>query len=124
MVSANIWSITLFWYFIFVFLLFFSLLLLYILRKSRKQLSNYKKSEQNFHKLSLLANRTSSYFIIADKDDKIEWVNEAFSRITGFQPNEVIGKKNAELMLSDYANRKIRNEIFHVVLKNHKKYNG
>jgi PAS domain S-box-containing protein len=114
----------LFWCFISGFLLFFSALLLYMLRKLRTQLNEHKKSEENFHKLSLVANRTGSYFIIADKDDRIEWVNEAFSKITGYLPSEVIGKKNAELMLSDFANRKIRKEIVQTVLKNHKKYNG
>lgn len=83
-----------------------------------------KKLEDDLNKLSLVANRTGSYVVISDKEDKIEWVNEAFSRITGYQPKEVIGKKNAELLLSDFSNRKIRNEVFQTVLKKHKKYNG
>lgn len=83
-----------------------------------------KKLEQDLNKLSLVANRTGSYVIISDKEDRIEWVNEAFTRITDYESKEVIGRKNAELMLSDFSNRKIRNEIFQTVLKNHKKYNG
>lgn len=83
-----------------------------------------KKLEQDLNKLSLVANRTGSYVIISDKEDRIEWVNEAFTRITDYEPIEVIGRKNAELMLSDFSNRKIRNEVFQTVLKNHKKYNG
>ena len=83
-----------------------------------------KKLEQDLNKFSLVANRAGSYVIISDKEDRIEWVNEAFTRITDYEPKEVIGKKNAELMLSDFSNRKIRNEVFQTVLKKHKKYNG
>ena len=83
-----------------------------------------KKLEQDLNKLSLVANRTGSYVIISDKEDRIEWVNEAFTRITEYDPIEVIGRKNAELMLSDFSNRKIRTEVFQTVLKDHKKYNG
>ncbi len=83
-----------------------------------------KKLEHDLNKFSMVANRTGSYVIISDKEDKIEWVNEAFTRITDYEPKEVIGRKNAELMLSDFSNRKIRNEVFQTVLKNHKKYNG
>jgi PAS domain S-box-containing protein len=52
-----------------------------------------KKNEIELLKLSLIAEHTSNAVIITDAQGKIEWVNEAFTRITEYTLNEVIGKK-------------------------------
>jgi len=44
-------------------------------------------------KLSLIARQTINSIIITDNQQKISWVNSAFSQITGYEPDEVIGKK-------------------------------
>lgn len=43
--------------------------------------------------VSLVANKTVEACIITDKDGYIEWVNNAFTDITGYYLPEVIGKK-------------------------------
>ncbi|MBI4647722.1 MAG: PAS domain S-box protein [Bacteroidia bacterium] len=43
-------------------------------------------------KLSLVARKTDNYVIITDKDDRIEYVNEGFTRITGFSLDDVKGR--------------------------------
>ncbi len=48
-----------------------------------------KESEKRF---SVIARQTINAIIITDCWQKITWVNEAFTRITGYEPNEVIGK--------------------------------
>ena len=52
---------------------------------------NRKAIEDEIGKLSLVASKTDNSVVIADKDGNIEWVNEGFTRITGFKPEEVIG---------------------------------
>ena len=49
-------------------------------------------------KLSLVASRTSNIVIITDSNRRIHWVNEGFTRITGFNMEESIGKKPSELL--------------------------
>jgi PAS domain S-box-containing protein len=44
-------------------------------------------------KLSLIARQTVNAVIITDSEQKITWVNSAFTHITEYQPEEVIGRK-------------------------------
>jgi PAS domain S-box-containing protein len=48
---------------------------------------------QSEKKLSLIARQTQSAVIITDADGNITWVNSAFTRITEYGPEEVMGKK-------------------------------
>jgi PAS domain S-box-containing protein len=44
-------------------------------------------------KLALVAARTGNAVIITDAHGRIEWVNDSFTKITGYSPDEVIGRK-------------------------------
>ena len=44
-------------------------------------------------KLALVASRTDNAVIITDVEGRIEWVNEGFTRISGYTPQEVMGRK-------------------------------
>jgi len=56
------------------------------------------KTQQELEKLSLVASKTNNSVLIADKDFRIEWVNEGFSKLTGYSLEEAIGKKPSELL--------------------------
>ena len=49
-------------------------------------------------KLALVARYTDNAVMITDADAAIEWVNEGFTRITGYLPDEVIGKCPADFL--------------------------
>ncbi len=51
-----------------------------------------RKSESTASKLALVASRTDNAVIITDAEVRIEWVNEGFTRITGYAPEEVLGR--------------------------------
>ena len=51
-----------------------------------------KLQQEEFATLSLVANETDNSVIITGANGKIEYVNPGFSRLTGFAPEEVIGK--------------------------------
>ncbi|MFM7149177.1 MAG: response regulator, partial [Gemmataceae bacterium] len=53
--------------------------------------------EQN-QKLALVASRTSNADLISDAKGVVQWVNDGFSRQTGYRPEEVAGRKQAELL--------------------------
>lgn len=57
---------------------------------------DYSSLSNEFHeqnsRLAMIAEKTSNAVIVTDKYRRISWVNEGFTRITGYQLNEIIGK--------------------------------
>lgn len=51
------------------------------------------EKEAESRKLAMVAQRTDNAVILADREGLIEWVNEAFERMTGWRLEEVRGKK-------------------------------
>lgn len=63
-----------------------------------KQVEQIQSSQEELRKLSLIATKSKSGVIITDTFGKIEWVNEAFSKISGYELTEVIGKKPKDFL--------------------------
>lgn len=57
-----------------------------------------KKKEQELIDLSLVASRTTNGVVIMDAEGKIEWVNDGFSRLTGYSRQEAIGQVPSQLL--------------------------
>ncbi|MDD5613004.1 MAG: EAL domain-containing protein [Gallionella sp.] len=51
-----------------------------------------KRGEDALGKLSLAVQQSPNSIVITDLDARIEYVNEAFSRVTGYSPEEVLGR--------------------------------
>jgi PAS domain S-box-containing protein len=64
------------------------------------------KSMQELERLSLVANNTTNGVIITDRARRIEWVNDAFTRLTGYSPEEAIGKIPVELLVNNKTDHK------------------
>lgn len=56
-------------------------------------ITDRKEAEEALKKLSLIAKKTINAVIITNAKGEIEWVNEAFTKITEFEFAEVVGKK-------------------------------
>lgn len=63
-----------------------------------KQMEQIKASQLELRKLSLIATRTKNGVIITDYMGRIEWVNAAFTKISGYTLEEVIGKKPKDFL--------------------------
>jgi polar amino acid transport system substrate-binding protein len=50
------------------------------------------------NRLAEIARRTANAVIITDRSGRVEWVNEGFTRITGFASAEIVGRKPGELL--------------------------
>jgi PAS domain S-box-containing protein len=75
-------------------------------------LKNKQLAETNkeLEKLSLVASRTSNSVIITDASGNIEWVNEGFTRLTGYKFDEI--KVARGMKLSDWSgNHNISSDI-------------
>ncbi|WP_194242451.1 PAS domain S-box protein [Gimesia benthica] len=57
-----------------------------------------KKYHDQVEKLSLVASKTQHSVIISDAQGRIEWVNSAFSELTGYELAEIEGKKPGEIL--------------------------
>ncbi|MFO0888779.1 MAG: PAS domain S-box protein, partial [Isosphaeraceae bacterium] len=57
-----------------------------------------RRSEAAAHKLALVASRTDNAVIITDAEGRIEWVNDGFTRITGYTLKEVAGRSPGSLL--------------------------
>ena len=59
---------------------------------AREMTASLRTSEAEARRLSLVASRTSNAVILTDAAGRIEWVNEGFGRITGYELAEVRGR--------------------------------
>ena len=89
-----------------------------------------KKAEENLKRLSLVAAKTDNAVIITDARGQIQWVNDGFTRISGFRFEEALGKKPGDLLQGPDTDRqtvmrigqKIRDKIsFHEEILNYTK---
>lgn len=102
-------------------------------RKSRKietQIKQISDSELELKKLSLIATKNKNGVVISDAHGQMEWVNDAFTTITGYTKDEAMGKRPKDLLqredadplvvarLSDALKKK---EEIEVVIVNHHK---
>lgn len=70
-----------------------------------------KQSEDELRKLSLVASFTDNYVIIADREGRTEWVNQAFVNRTGYTLDEMRGKKPGRVLQGPGTNRAVVDQI-------------
>ena len=68
-------------------------------------------------RLAVIARQSMNSIIMTDKEEKISWVNDAFTRVTGYEPEEVLGKKpsflqgkNTDQRTIEYLQKKIQDK--------------
>ncbi len=59
---------------------------------------NLLRSRAEANRLALVAKRTDNAVVITDAVGRIEWVNEGFTRISGYGKDEVIGKTPGSIL--------------------------
>ena len=57
-----------------------------------------RQQEEQSRKLALVAARTDNAVIVTDAAGRIEWVNEGFTRMTGWRSEEVIGRQPGDFL--------------------------
>jgi PAS domain S-box-containing protein len=72
-----------------------------------RDVSERKRAEEDNRQLALVANTTTNMVIIADGAGRIEWINPAFSRITGYSLEEVFGKKPGSFLRGPETDDKV-----------------
>lgn len=62
-------------------------------------------------KLAMVARHTDNSVLILDAEGRVEWVNESYSRMSGFEPADVMGQSILKLLTSPPANPKTLESI-------------
>lgn len=93
----------------FLFFLFYARF--YALQNIKKINLELRRSRKNLERLGLVSNTTSDAIIISDQNGLIEWVNPAFTELTGYTLEEVKGLKPGSFLIGPKTNRKISKEM-------------
>ncbi len=75
--------------------------------------ASLRATEKEARKLAMVANHTSNAVIITDPQERIDWANAGYTRITGYTLDEVRGKRPGDFLkgpLTDPATSKIMRE--------------
>lgn len=78
---------------------------------TQTEITDRKAAEKELKRLSLVASKTLNGVIITDAQGVIEWVNEGFTQITGFDLKEVVGRKPGSFLQGELTNHKTRSEM-------------
>jgi PAS domain S-box-containing protein len=98
-------------------MIFFSLAFaLRMLLTTRRQYEACKR-------LAIIAQQTSNAVLVADTEGRITWVNEGFTRITGYSPQDVLGRPASCLLTCEQTNAEIVQRI-HAAFESARSFQG
>ncbi len=69
-----------------------------------RDITDHKLAEAELQRLALVAQKTQNAVMISDPEGYIQWVNEGFTRLTGYEASEVMGKKPGQLLQGEKTN--------------------
>ena len=86
-----------------------------------KDVTEEKRQNEAFAMLSLVANETDNSVIITDSQGAIEYVNPGFTKLTGWELNDVLGKRPGSVLQGEHTNKETVERI-RTNLKNKKAF--
>jgi PAS domain S-box-containing protein len=57
-----------------------------------------RASERESQKLAMIVSRTDNAVILTDAVGRVEWINDGFTRLTGYHLDEIVGRKPGDLL--------------------------
>ena len=76
-----------------------------------RDVSERKRAEEENRQLAMVANTTTNMVILGDREGRIAWVNPAFTRVTGYRLEEVIGRKPGSFLQGPGSDKKVADFI-------------
>uniref|UniRef100_A0A832G760 histidine kinase n=1 Tax=Ignavibacterium album TaxID=591197 RepID=A0A832G760_9BACT len=80
-----------------------------------RDITEKRKSEEQLKLLSFSINQSSSAVIITDVNGNIDYVNDTFTKLTGYSKEEVIGE-NPRFLKSGYTSKETYKELWNKIL--------
>ncbi len=72
-------------------------------RSLRRERARHDEAAADLHRLEQVVRHTSNSVSITDRNLRITWVNQAFSRISGYRPDEALGRTPGELLAGEHS---------------------
>nr|WP_121270626.1 PAS domain S-box protein [Pedobacter schmidteae] len=83
-----------------------------------RDITESKKVEHELMKLSFVASKVNNAIVINDADNHVTWVNEAFEKITGFNLEDLKGKRLGDLIAGPETDLKLLEQARSLTKKN------
>ncbi len=94
-----------------------------VIQKVNQSRRELHEKNIELEKLSLVASKTDNAVVITDFNGVTEWVNEGFTRLTGFSHNAIVGNKSADLLYGPLTDRSTLVDM-HNTIANGRPYTG
>lgn len=78
---------------------------------SALDISERKKNEEAIARLSMVARKTDNAVVIMNRKGHAEWINSAFTRLTGYQIDEIKETYFTDLIESRYSTKEVVDQI-------------
>ncbi len=82
-----------------------------VIQRITEQRNELREKNKELHKLSIVASKADNAIVISDSSGIAEWVNDGFVRLTGYNADEIIGKKSFDILSGAGTNRQILQNI-------------
>jgi PAS domain S-box-containing protein len=82
-----------------------------VITKIEESKAILEKKNEELQELSLVASETINSVVITDSEGRIEWVNDGFTRLTGYEAGFARGKKMSEFLYGPQSELSVVNEI-------------
>lgn len=67
-------------------------------KRLERTLTELRQSQEEVRRLALVAQHTDNAVVITDEHGTVEWVNAAFTRITGYAQDEIAGRRPGRML--------------------------
>ncbi|HEX8876976.1 MAG TPA: PAS domain S-box protein [Phycisphaerales bacterium] len=74
--------------------------------RARELEAEVRQRTREANRLAEIARRTANAVVITDRAGRVEWVNEGFTRMTGFSSEEIVGRKPGEVLQGPLSDQK------------------
>ncbi len=87
-----------------------------MLRGTVHNIDDRKRAEVQLHLQSAALNAASHSMLITDREGTIVWINPAYTALTGYSPEEAIGRNPRELVKSGEHDRAFYDDLWATIL--------
>lgn len=82
-----------------------------------KDITDRRAKEKTIGQLSIVAENTKNVITISNANDEIEWVNDAFIKLSGYSLEEIKGKNIPSMLRGELTDKKIGDKISEGIAK-------
>lgn len=85
--------------------------------RARELEQDVKRRTHEVNRMAEIARRTANAVVITDRHGYVEWVNEGFTRMTGYRSAEIVGRKPGEVLQGPLSDRNEVEKIRKAVMR-------